>query len=277
MNYESEIFKENNEYPVILILQGGENANVLRHWHAEIEMNYTISGSIDAFFIEEDTFQTRTGDILYVNPFEVHGVQSKRKTLSELVLSVIIPTTFIDQFAPLMKRYFVTARKLNADDQRIYPQIVTELELLAKLAQEDQKDVNQLKVTAAVLKILTLYIEHFSVEKMKYNAVDERIYTLISYLHDHYTQSLTLSAIAEHFFLTESYLARYFKKRLGLTIFQYLDMIRGMHAVEELKISQKTVEEIAQRHGFIDAKALNKTLKKNYGQTAKYFKGQYMP
>jgi transcriptional regulator GlxA family with amidase domain len=44
-----------------------------------------------------------------------------------------------------------------------------------------------------------------------------------------------------------------------------------------LRKTEKSVEIVAMECGFMDSKAMNKILKRNYGQTAKYFRSQYLP
>lgn len=278
MVYKPEFFVQEMEFPMLLILHDREHANFIRHWHAEIELNYTAVGSIDAFYIEGDTYQTTAGDLLYVNPYEVHGVRNfKNHEQEEIGLSVIIPTPFIERYCPVMKNYRILARKLNADllnNYAVYQELIFEFNALLALAAKKPDDINNLRAVASVTKILALYLENFSEKKVDDGTanIDERIQKIITYVHNHYTQELKLSDIAAECHLTESYLSRYFKKRLGLTLFQYVEMIRSTHAIEELKKNEKSVEEIADQTGFADAKAMNKCLKKIYGKTAKYFK-----
>lgn len=283
-NYKAQVIIQKGEYPVSLIFhRGGLEANILRHWHPEIELNYTESGTYESFFIEENAYKLSQGDILFVNPFEIHGVSTKARNIpSESVLSIIIPPAFIDKYCPIMKNYHITARKINSQlvtDINIYSQLKDEFDTIAKLGKGHPNDFKNLKIIGSILNILSLYLENFSEKRTK--DIDsygtERIYKIISYLHESYNQNLNLDTVSEKIYLNKSYLARYFKKCTGLTIFQYINVIRGIHAIEMLRKTEKSVEIVAMECGFMDSKAMNKILKRNYGQTAKYFRSQYLP
>ena len=282
MKYDPELFLKDGEQPVILILQGGDEENILRHWHSEIELNYTMKGSIDRFFIEDETFKTVPGDILFVNSFEVHGVQNFRENSYEGgVLSVIIPNVFVEKYFPGIKNYQITKKKINkeaAHDKALYYKLIRIFNELTYLSSKQTEEISRLKTTVAVLEILIIFVEHFSKRiETTIDFNDEKIYEILTYLHENYTERITLTDISSEFYLSEGYLARYFKKRLGMSIFNYVDIIRCNHAIEELRSTQNSVERTAERNGFVNSKALNRTLKKYYGKTAKSYKGQYLP
>lgn len=280
--YEPEMFFEDDEKPAILILQGGVEKNILRHWHSEIELNYTIKGSIDQFFIEGETFKTLPGDILFVNPFEVHGVQNfHEEDFDDGILTVIIPNTFIDKYFPQMKGYHVTKRKINSNlvpDKAVYYKLRKLFEHLAQLAKLESDQLLKVKIVTSILELLLIFAEHFSEKKeSQLDINEEKIYEILTYLHENYTERITLAEIAATFYLSESYFARYIKKRIGMSVFNYIEIVRCNHAIEDLRSKKETIEIVAERNGFADTKALNRSLKKIYGHTAKYYKGQDVP
>ena len=103
---------------------------------------------------------------------------------------------------------------------------------------------------------------------------ENRVHEIVAYLNEHYAERLTLADLAGTTYLSETYLAKYFKRQMGLTIFEYLERIRAYHAYEMLKLKDQPVEDTALDCGFSDSKALNKALKKFFNQTAKNIKGK---
>lgn len=55
--------------PVYWIIHNAKEQQhaVPRHWHEELELNLTVSGHIDQFAIDGQTFDTQTGDVLVIN------------------------------------------------------------------------------------------------------------------------------------------------------------------------------------------------------------------
>ncbi|MFC0740108.1 AraC family transcriptional regulator [Enterococcus faecalis] len=246
----------------------------MRHWHPEIELNYTKKGSIDSFWIEGKNYTTHSGDILFINSYELHGVENlEDNSYDDGVLAILISMQFIDKYFPAMKQRKVTKQLLTrSEPDNVYLEISNLAEKLLVLSSESPSNLVNAKIICITLEILILYYENYS------NTITEEnkskiIPSLISYLHENSSKKLDLSELASKFYLSKSYLSRYFKKRMGLTIFQYLESIRAYQALSLLKETHKTVEEIALEVGFIDSKTLNKALRKYYGRTAKYLRG----
>ena len=185
------------------------------------------------------------------------------------VLTILIPTLFIDKYFPAMRQRKITQQLVSRHQaSQGSTEILAAADTLMLLAAEEPSELTNAKIICATLQLLIGYYENFSVvssEEKKRGLITN----LISYLHDNANKALTLADLAQTFFLSEGYLSRYFKKNTGLTIFQYLESIRAFQAFELLKDGTKTVEEIALEVGFVDSKALNKAMKKYYGKTAK--------
>ncbi|WP_413526724.1 AraC family transcriptional regulator [Marinilactibacillus psychrotolerans] len=276
--FQYELVQNETEFPVILRKPPAQTAQILRHWHPEIELNYTRKGITDSFWIEGNNYQTHPGDILYINPYEIHGVDNLlENSYDDGVLTILIPVQFIDKYFPAMKHRKITQQFLtNSQTDDSYGQIIEVIENLMTLSSGLPNHLVNAKIVCTTLQLLILYYENYSTTTSEENK-DEMITSLISYLHENFNKPIRLSELANTFYLSDGYLTRYFKKRIGLTIFQYLESIRAFQALDKLKEENMTVEEIALEVGFVDSKALNKAMKKYYGQTAKYLRGQDLP
>lgn len=88
---------------------------------------------------------------------------------------------------------------------------------------------------------------------------------VISLLHSEYPKKLTGSYFEEKTGMNFDYLNRIFKKRMGLTIFDYLNTVRINHAKELLMTSNMKSYEIASTVGFCDEYYFSKIFKKYEG------------
>ncbi len=280
MSYEHELFNLEKEYPVFFIIHDEDEhtSSVMRHWHQELEFNYTAHGSVKDFFIAGEHYNTDSGDILLINSYDIHGVQNINDgTQHDEVLSIIVPLTFIDRYCPVINDFRFDINQIDKFDQQQkegYCHLQRLMENLLSLAKRPFTELNNLKVVTAMMEVMLLLLEYFiekKVEKHKGPEI-ERLKKVILYIQDHYHQQLTLEEIASEVYVSAGYLSRYFKQMMGLTLYQYIETIRCMHAVEELQRGVETIEIVALNNGFTDAKSLNRVLKKLYGKTAKWFK-----
>ena len=72
----------------------------------------------------------------------------------------------------------------------------------------------------------------------------------VSYMQDHYQESLSLTDISRIIGLSGSYFSYLFKQETGKNYVEYLNEIRLEAAMKDLKISDEKIVVIAQKHGF---------------------------
>lgn len=75
--------------------------------------------------------------------------------------------------------------------------------------------------------------------------------TLLLYLSQNFTRNLSLSDIAERFYLSKDYCNRIFRKATGMTVMQYITYSRVLYA-KQLLADGVPASEVAKRAGFSD-------------------------
>ena len=83
----------------------------------------------------------------------------------------------------------------------------------------------------------------------------------IDYLHKHYHEQVTLNEVAEHVYVSTSYISRMFKKELGRNFVDYLNGIRLEKAKELLKDPKYKTYEVAEMVGIQDAHYFSRLFK----------------
>ncbi|KAF1294204.1 AraC family transcriptional regulator [Candidatus Enterococcus leclercqii] len=277
LHYKLERFLENSNFPAIFIIQKAEDVQILRHWHKEIEITYAKKGRIDSYFIEGNSYIVEEGEIVYVNPFEIHGVRNLKETsYPEGVLTIVFPQPFVEKYFPELDRYRISQTKISPNNisGEVYHQLINELNSIFNLVKMPVTPINNVLITASLLKSLGIYASNFSTEYTENYSrlLDEKIYQILDFVHKNYFERLTISTISEQFYISEGYLSRYFKGKVGVSVINYLELIRSYYAIQLIRDTDQTIEDIALKTGFASTKALNKTLKLHYKQTAKSFR-----
>ncbi len=87
------------------------------------------------------------------------------------------------------------------------------------------------------------------------------------YLDANYASKITLDMLAEHFFINKYYLTRIFKEQFGGSVTEYLLQVRITRAKQQLRFTDKPIDEIAHECGMHDANYFARMFKKVEGAT----------
>ena len=96
----------------------------------------------------------------------------------------------------------------------------------------------------------------------------------IGYLDKHYSEQISLDAVAGELFVSTAHLIRVFKKEVGCTPHQYLLHYRLTSATLLLKFSELRVEEIAAQVGFSSSSHFISLFRKQFGCTPIQYREQ---
>lgn len=101
----------------------------------------------------------------------------------------------------------------------------------------------------------------------KIDTTDQRLLEIIDYMDRNYSQMITLEEVAQKFYLSTSYLSRYFKQKMGVGFSQYLMNIRLRHSIKDLLYTDDSISQIAMNNGFPNTKSFSTFFKKTYNMT----------
>lgn len=95
---------------------------------------------------------------------------------------------------------------------------------------------------------------------------------VLSYLHNNYTNNITISDIQNHCHFSPTQIRKVFKKYSGFTINAYILKLKMSSAANLLKTSDLKINQIADRLGYADANYFMLQFKKYYGVTPSEFR-----
>lgn len=97
---------------------------------------------------------------------------------------------------------------------------------------------------------------------------------VIRYLESHYTEDISLTDVANEFFVAPNYLAKKFKEKENVTAMQYLENYRMERAADYLRSTKQSVTQIAAKVGYNDANYFARTFRKRYGVSPREFRNR---
>lgn len=99
----------------------------------------------------------------------------------------------------------------------------------------------------------------------------ELIDSLIDFIESNLDKRLTLSSIAEHFYISESTVSNIFRNKMETSFHRYVTQ-RRLVAAKDLIVSGVNLEEVAERTGFGDYSTFYRAFRAEYGITPRRFR-----
>lgn len=100
----------------------------------------------------------------------------------------------------------------------------------------------------------------------------ELVDNVIWYLEQHFREEISLSELAEHFFVVPAYLSRKFKEKKNCTVMQYLENVRLRRSRELLESTSMSISDIARAAGYNDSNYFARSFRKVYGVSPREYR-----
>ncbi len=226
------------------------------HWHDRLEILRIISGKLYVN-ISGNTITAEKDTLVIFNPCQPHTAVSGANGVKYFVVMFDVDKFFNSAKATnkYLKPLFEQNILLNnyVDDRKI----LKEVDSLIELAKSDA-----LLATAQVYMLLGRFFSEKYFKQAEKTPNNRKFYQVTEYLNKHFSEEITLSQLSRTFGYNESYLCQKFKECTGLTITNYINILRLEKAQELLKNTDKQISEIAYQCGFNDLTYFSHCFKK---------------
>jgi len=254
------------------------------HKHAECEINY-VENAKDTRRIVGDSMEVIGNyDLVLITGKELEHTWENYQCESHEIHEITI------QFSPellsptlLNKNQFKSIQKMfeMAEKGLVFPleTILSVKPLLITLSHEKQRFYAVLKFFSLLYELSisngakTLSSNAFA--KSQNTIESRRVQKIHDYLSTHFSEEIRLSQLAESVNMTEASFSRFFKKRTGKSVTDYLLDIRIGNAIRLLVDSSQTIGEICFNSGFNNLSNFNRLFRKRKGCSPKEFRDNY--
>lgn len=257
------------------------------HTHSYWQLMYVVRGERN-YIVEDNVVSVKADDCILFKPGQRHSLQAGTDRFIVVDIKFLIHNEEIQQ----MMMEFDTL--IHCDDKHVLYQLDLMLGFLHMDSPEasggiyyggsgnnERRAVSKDSVEAMVIDgclntiLLQLIRLHYmskatvSVKEENYQGQFEgEIGNMVDhYIRMNYKEPLTLAHIASHLGYNKNYLCQEFKRQTGKSVFQHLYDVRLDVAQKLLKLSDHTLESIAEKAGFASVNHFNRSFKKKYGVT----------
>jgi len=240
-----------------------ENINLNKHFHDEYSFSLIYDGN-HSYENEKEKFSLGSGMIQVVNPYEIHST----KNSSWSYLNIMPSTELINEIA----------RNLTQDDSKndiLFHPIITEVKAISLFHNlfvlMSSKEENKIAIDTAMIEFFEYILKYHSSQEhdkvANITCTKQELNKALEYMNDYDKKDeITLGDISSQIGISKYHFIKEFKKYIGITPNQYLQ-IKKANWTKELLQKDIPLSHIAYECGFTDQSYMIKVFKKFYGYT----------
>ncbi len=237
---------------------------LVSHWHQRFEFVYIASGEYE-FVISKKSYIGRAGDLFAIHSGEIHEFREKdEKSLA--VVCTFNPSVLHHLHAELQQvQSHISALELSRagiqqEVEKIFDEMLTE--------SRGEKKWGNILIQTDIIRLYSLLVRYFEKAASLSRKDVGKFQTFqiaLSYIAEHYAESITLKNVAEKINYNPSYVSTLFVTYTGVNFKSYLDNIRINHAIELIRSTGQTFTEISANCGYDSIRTFNHVFKKITG------------
>lgn len=279
-NRLEEIEGLTSEYPYAYHYIDLRSTKIPWHWHEELEFGYILNGSIQLITTSQSC-QLHKGEAFFINT-NVLCTMERTNTApngifdSHLFHPVFLGGHFKSIFTtkylnPVLQNRKLEILAIRGENSR-QKKILEKLKQLSFLQKEENTEFQTRNLFSDIWLLLLAEIQENETCSSASNLVQqERIQTMLSFIHQHYQEKISLEDIAHSASVSKRECLRCFQKGIHKTPNEYLQDYRIEAAARLLRSTTLPVLDIALQTGFSNGAYFGKMFKEAYHMTP----GQY--
>lgn len=219
------------------------------HWHDRIELLRILEGSLILSCPDLNT-TLHPGDVALISPKLLHGGTTGDTGAVYHVLT-FDPKVLLNETQPSGQYIQPLCEGKYVFEPLVYnSQIVERVDSI--VAAHDNPASHPLQVIGELYDLMGLLYRHCVIRQATALPTKKEFDQTIDYINEHYTENISSASLSQMFGYAESYFCRKFKKQTGLTVMNYIQILRIEKARQLLVETNLPVQDIAAACGFSD-------------------------
>ena len=255
----------NATYTLPYVTHGTRGLKYVSHTHAELEIFKCDRGKVKIVLKDRD-LSLRAGDIAVFMPGDIHNIVAEDDAQTSCIK--FYPSSLDDY--NYMRTFRL--RDVMVTPYRAREAIVHEFDTIIR---EDisRGPMYTTAICGAVQRICLILMREADTislsndEKTKLAKYSDMLSSIDEYIKIHFSEDITLSALANHVNMSKYYLCRVFSEVTGMGFVEYLTKFRLIRSVEMMSDESLSLVDIALRSGFTDVKCYIRSFKRYYTET----------
>ena len=237
--------------------------NLTFQTHHYYEVLFFVSGSAK-YIIDGNEYTANPGDVFITAPNELHSIVFTGNEVYERHF-VQFDAEFLSVRSPSLParvRDAVRKHKISADDVKKYGIDKLFLEIQRCVSEETLEF--EVIMQTYIIQMIVSICDCMSTSAGQPEKSSKKTQKIKDYINRNFTRALSLDEIAENVFFNKYYMCHVFKEDTGLTIKEYIELLRFMYA-RKLYAQGKKITDIAALCGYGDYSLFYKNFTKYSG------------
>ncbi|MEE3420201.1 MAG: AraC family transcriptional regulator [Lachnospiraceae bacterium] len=272
-----EVMQNIPGFPVTCYLNAfsGETYDIIDwHWHVDFQLCLVTGGTV-LWKTENQEIHVTEGDGIFIHSQKLHMARAWHCPRASFLCVDFTPDFLCpDRNAPLYRTTIEPILKTKSPEAVMLTTskeeealILSQLKDIGRLFAGKEEGYEYRLISALYDTWRNLYPLLLASGDLREVNEDTRLKDILSCLQKNYARDLTLDEIAESAGLSRSECCRYFKKKTGQTIFEYLIQYRIRKSLHFLNETDWTIARIAQENGFSSQSYFTSCFRKVMGMT----------
>lgn len=262
---------------VPLAISSSVNYGTDVHNHSEFEILYFEKGN-QTVKIGDRFYHTKGGDIVCVNPMEIHSftVDKTQQSISKCVCFDCSLIFGSDISQKLVNETTLVAHHIQGESEHGKYLVDLFLKIYSLAERSDGVDGEILSMEfRAYLTLFFAYVLKNLLLDRHLNKPKNADFcgAVISFVKEHYVEKITSKEVAEALSFNQSYFCRNFKKNFGVNFTEYLTVYR-LSVARKLLEQKRSVTQVAFDCGFLSATQFSKCFKEKFGVLPSKYKSK---
>lgn len=189
------------------------------------------------YIINGSSVEVRAGEVILINSGAIHSIYPEYSSFSResLAYSLIFSYEAVKMALPDMDEYYFDNAMISRN-----PDVTAAFTKMCEIC-EKKEEFWKPEALGSMYHLLYVLCDSGARKQLSCIPINsqksvERIRGILIYIGEHYTEKITEQDVAERFYFSRVYFARFFKKYTGMTFLEYLTRYRSENALyEELK------------------------------------------
>lgn len=273
----------NFAFPVLISperLSAYEMESFALHWHPEIEFTLILEGDI-LYQVNDHTYHLKKGEGIFCNANMLHTGRKGMEPDCTYASVTVNPSLLYGYEASLLQTKYIRPVTENPllpavvfhHDKAWQTEILSHLETIWDLSRMPPVSF-ELRVLTCLYQIWILLYEHLdlSVRPTSGNIRElERLRHIITFIHNHYMEHLTLDEISASVNMCKSECCRLFRRNMDQSLFDYLLHYRIRQSIPLLLQKKDSITSISMQCGFSSPAYYTKLFRKFMGCTPREY------
>lgn len=253
------VFNLKRESDKNLYFNGWTNDKGVFGFHSQIELYFVDDGEMEVFVNDRHTI-LKKGEMSVALSYVPHGYKTPEHSASS---ALIIPLKFCEKF--------VSATKNRRASEPFIRDKATVAKIKAVFDELRAPDLNELEIRGYVYVILGMVMKCLKFDEAHQSADDTLASKILLFANENCKSAISTVDVARKFGYSSSYVSRYFKDKLGITLGRYLTIVRLGQAIMMLQEGKYSVTYCALECGFGSVRSFYRAFSAEFGCSPKEY------